>query len=162
VNIKIGITAEKFDIDTVGLSKREVDKINRAVGNKFLKRLDTIPRRIATENDINMTGFKRVRARRTRLLVKNRARGSFWIGENAVLAQYVKVRARKRLFTKDVFLMPLKNGKSMMFTRKSGKLEPVVKQLRGYEKAVADEVKYARRPVLADYAHELKLTFGGK
>ena len=165
--VQVVITATKLNMDTLTLTAREVAKINRVVANKFLNRLEFIPRRIAQENNINMTGFKRVRRKRTRALVKNRSRGMFWIGENNVLAQYTKGAFRQTstgagkgsFFKKDAFIINTKNGK-MISQRHEGKIVPVKKVLSGYERVVSQELAKAQRPVLADYAKEINLTFG--
>ena len=170
MGIEVTLLVQKSTVFTIGLKSVQVDRINRKVGNNFLQNLNKIiSSAIAADNNIGVTGFRRNRTKRRRLNARGRGAqtGSFWIGENDVLAQFKKGAWRQTangvskgsFFQPDAFIMVLKSGKKMMFGRTDGVLSPIRVPLEGYLRRVDEGVKAANKDVLSDFKKQTAIEF---
>ena len=171
LQIKVNVV-KALQLKDIGLSDAQIRRVNRKAANDYLKFLDkTIPTRIATKNDIGVTGFRKYRTRRKRALAKSRSpRASYWVGENDVLAQFKKGAwrdsqkgAAKGSFFKDnAFIIKFKNGKKMMLIREDGKIKPVRVPLVGYEAIVASAVNSANNEISRSFQRDISIELGKK
>ena len=168
-NLSIKIDGTDAIKNEFGLRPAQIRSASRLTVNQVARELQQeLGRSIPKQHGTSITGFKRVRAKRTLAKARNsrkRIQGITWIGRNAIAAAYagkprnVKGGARAgRYFFENAFVVTMKSKHTGIFKRIKGsnKIEEQTVDLTNAQAQVVHAAKNARGRIRHILQNQLK------